>query len=103
MGHGKKIVVILEACYIVTLIIDNRIYFSVIKLRRVVQNKKFVTEQSKNSNKVKGLKTGGSVMLSFYQSLRLLQLGLERLRPPRRRGGRTRPLSIVLTTIESTS
>ena len=42
-------------------------------------------------------------MQTYYQSLRVLQLGLERFRPPRSRGGSTRPLRIVLITIESTS
>jgi hypothetical protein len=39
----------------------------------------------------------------YYQSFRFWQFGRERLSPPRRRGGRTRPLMMVLVTIESTS
>lgn len=45
----------------------------------------------------------GSTAVDGYQSLRLLQLGLERFKPPRRRGGKTRPLMMVFSTIESTS
>jgi len=38
-----------------------------------------------------------------HQSFRFWQFGRERLSPPRRSGGRTRPLRMVLVTIESTS
>jgi len=39
----------------------------------------------------------------FYQSLRVVQFGRERLTPPRNRGGKTRPSMIVFSTIELTS